>query len=539
MDKITTLSTEKILVDSASIVVHHDDNDQSVDSASISNQHVSTYRKWFLKIKGDVYATDDPRKYPQTKKNFIVFIVALSGIYGPISTLIYVPGMLQMAKDLDASVEAINATMSAYIALAGLSPLIWSSISDTYGRRPVYILSISIGVVASILCASSKNIVMLIVFRALQASGASSGQTLGAGSIGDVFDVAERGKAFGIFFIGPLLGPSIGPLIGGVLCEFLGWQSSFYFVAIFGMQMPVISSSINNLLTNSLGGCVLALVTFFLPETVRKKRAALGKNRLETNVVRTNSIRSTFAPLVTMLSDLSILIMTLYGTIIFASLFVLNPTITDTFKTLYNFNAWQVGLSYLCLGGSLVIGSTISGIYSDKIIKVLRNRLGPESVYPELRLKTAYPSFILIPTGYLIYAWTTEKHVGVYGPLIGLSIYAIGQMFALNTSSIYYVDSKPGRSASAVAINNCIRSLVAAVVTIFSTTWVRSQGPGIVFTILAAISVVNITFILLVKVYGRKWRMDFEKRTGTGPGLRNTDIEKEDSTIPDEDQTKV
>lgn len=43
---------------------------------------------------------------------------------------------------------------------------------------------------------------MLIVFRALQASGASSGQTLGAGSIGDVFDVADRGKAYGVFFIG-------------------------------------------------------------------------------------------------------------------------------------------------------------------------------------------------------------------------------------------------------------------------------------------------------------------------------------------------
>lgn len=63
-------------------------------------------------------------------------------------------------------------------------------------------MSISIGIVASILCASSNNIAMLIVFRALQASGASSGQTLGAGSIGDVFDIADRGKAYGVFFIG-------------------------------------------------------------------------------------------------------------------------------------------------------------------------------------------------------------------------------------------------------------------------------------------------------------------------------------------------
>lgn len=47
-------------------------------------------------------------------------MAALSGVYGPISTLIYVPGILQMTRDLDVSIEAINTTISAYVALAGL-----------------------------------------------------------------------------------------------------------------------------------------------------------------------------------------------------------------------------------------------------------------------------------------------------------------------------------------------------------------------------------------------------------------------------------
>ena len=74
--------------------------------------------------------------------------------------------------------------------------------SDAYGRKPMYICSLSIGIVASIICALSKNIVMLIVFRAVQACGATSGQTLGAGVISDLFDVTRRGKAYGAFFIG-------------------------------------------------------------------------------------------------------------------------------------------------------------------------------------------------------------------------------------------------------------------------------------------------------------------------------------------------
>ncbi|KAG1122985.1 hypothetical protein G6F42_010970 [Rhizopus arrhizus] len=496
--KVLDKSIDDLAVDDRfnnSIIVH------SASTAGQAPQNDSTFKKLICKLKGDIYATDDPRQYSSAKKNFIVFIVALGGIYGPLSTLIYVPGILQMARDLDASIEAINATMSAYVALAGLTPLFWSSISDTYGRRPVYIMSITIGIVASILCASSKNIAMLIVFRALQASGASSGQTLGAGSIGDVFDVADRGKAYGVFFIGPLLGPSIGPLIGGILCEFLGWQSTFYFTAIFGRA----------------GGIVLVLVTLFLPETVRKTRPTIEDDNIKGNNSVFRNLSTAFAPMAVMLGDPTILIMTLYGSIIFASLFFLNPTITDTFETLYNYNSWQVGLCYLCLGVGMIFGSVFSGIYSDRIIKDLRDRLGSDNVYPELRLKAVYPSFILIPAGYLIYAWTTEKHVAVYGPLIGLFVYAVGQMFAVNPSSVYYVDSKPGRSASAVSLNNCARSLLGAIVTIFSTSCVRSAGPGVVFTILAAISVVNITFVLLVKVYGRKWRTSFEKRTGTAP----------------------
>ncbi|KAL9544813.1 hypothetical protein MBANPS3_007445 [Mucor bainieri] len=473
-----------------SIVVH---SATATDQAPPHNHNKS--KRLLFKLKGDIYATDDPRQYSPAKKKFIVFIVALGGIYGPLSTLIYLPGILQMARDLDASIEAINATMSAYVALAGLTPLFWSSISDTYGRRPVYLMSISIGIIASILCASSNNIAMLIVFRALQASGASSGQTLGAGSIGDVFDVADRGKAYGVFFIGPLLGPSLGTLIGGFLCEFLGWQSTFYFTAIFG-------------------GVVLVLVAFFLPETVRKTRPTTINDKAPGV---SKNLHKAFAPMIAMLGDPTILIMTLYGSIIFASLFFLNPTITYTFETLYNYNSWQVGLCYLCLGMGMICGSVLSGIYSDKIIKDLRNRLGPAHVYPELRLKAVYPSFVLIPTGFLIYAWTSEKHVAAYGPLIGLFAYAAGQMFAVNPSSVYYVDSKPGRSASAVSLNNCARSLLGAIVTIFSTSCVQSAGTGIVFTVLAAISVVNIIFVLLVKVYGRKWRTKFEKRTGTTP----------------------
>jgi hypothetical protein len=91
-------------------------------------------------------------------------------------------------------------------------------------------------------------------------------------------------------------------------------------------------------------------------------------------------------------------------------------------------------------------------------------------------------------------------------------------MNSLNPTSVYLVDSKPGRSASAVAINNCVRSIAAAIVAIFSTTVVRMVGTGIMTSILAALGFANGILLISVRVYGHKWRGSFENKTGTtGP----------------------
>lgn len=176
----------------------------------------------------------------------------------------------------------------------------------------------------------------------------------------------------------------------------------------------------------------------------------------------------------------------------------------------------------------------VSGIYADHIWKKLGQKIGQENLYPELRLKASFPSFVLIPAGYLIYGWTAEKTVGLYGPLIGIAIYAIGQMLAYTPSSIYLVDSKPGRSASAFAIQNCVQLICGAITTIVSSDCLHAVGNGVLFIILAAVSLANIIPVVSVLVLGRKWRTDFENKTNTGPQQRkvitpeSTEEEKEE-----------
>jgi MFS family permease len=68
-----------------------------------------------------------------------------------------------------------------------------------YFDRWVYILSMALCTVCTILCGISKNMGMFFTFRVLQGSFACVGQALGGGSVSDIFEPHERGKAMSYY----------------------------------------------------------------------------------------------------------------------------------------------------------------------------------------------------------------------------------------------------------------------------------------------------------------------------------------------------
>lgn len=68
------------------------------------------------------------------------------------------------------------------------------------GRRPMYIFSLPVLVFASVGVSTASSIPALLFWRFIQSIGASPGMVLGAGVIGDIYKLEERGRAMGIFF---------------------------------------------------------------------------------------------------------------------------------------------------------------------------------------------------------------------------------------------------------------------------------------------------------------------------------------------------
>lgn len=101
----------------------HTEDDISTAHSTILNEKIDNNNKsnWFSYLWGDIYAKDDPNQYSQKKKNVIIFLVALGGLCGPLSSMMYMPGLLAVAADLNTTTSAVNGTISAFVVFMGIS----------------------------------------------------------------------------------------------------------------------------------------------------------------------------------------------------------------------------------------------------------------------------------------------------------------------------------------------------------------------------------------------------------------------------------
>ena len=124
---------------------------------------------------------------------------------------------------------------TAYIVTAAIGTPILGKLSDLFGRRNVFQVTLAIFIVGSLLCGLAQSMTQLIVFRAVQGLGGGAIQALAFAMLGDILPPRERGRYIGIFtlaFVGAAL---IGPLIGGFIIDHFSWPWIFYINVPLGL----------------------------------------------------------------------------------------------------------------------------------------------------------------------------------------------------------------------------------------------------------------------------------------------------------------
>lgn len=168
------------------------------------------------------------------EKGLIALITFLSA-FVPLSTDLYLPALPGMAQYFDVSAYLVNLTLILFFVFFGAGTLFWGPLSDKYGRKPVLLIGLSMYTAASIACASSWDIYQLIVFRVLQAIGASGAFAVATAMIKDVYDSKSREPILAMVQSMVLISPAAAPIFGAILLKFMSWRGVFWTLTFIGL----------------------------------------------------------------------------------------------------------------------------------------------------------------------------------------------------------------------------------------------------------------------------------------------------------------
>jgi len=182
----------------------------------------------------------------------LTLLLAALAASGPLSTDFYLPSMPDIAAQLHASPSEVQFTISLFLFGFAAGQIVYGPFSDRFGRKPVLLISMGIFLVATVLCAMSTSIEMLIGARLLQAFGGAGGVVLSRAVVRDIYSGRQAARQMSIISSVMALAPVLAPMFGGMVQAASGWRGVF---AILGLI-----------------GATVALATYvWLPETLKAR----------------------------------------------------------------------------------------------------------------------------------------------------------------------------------------------------------------------------------------------------------------------------
>ena len=172
----------------------------------------------------------------------IITILASLAMIGPFSIDTVFPGFEAMRRDFGANEAALQQVTSVYLMAFAVMSIFHGPISDTLGRKPVMLTGLAIYVLASIGCALSPSLPVLLVCRALQGASAGAATIVSRAVIRDLYSGPEAHRLMSQVMMIFSIAPAIAPIAGGLLLAWGPWPIIFWAIAGYGIFIAVLTS---------------------------------------------------------------------------------------------------------------------------------------------------------------------------------------------------------------------------------------------------------------------------------------------------------
>lgn len=178
----------------------------------------------------------DPARSPKREPALAMTVsLGVLSMFAPFTTDTIFPAFEQMGQQFGADSTEMQQVTSVYLIALALMSIFHGAISDAVGRRKVMLVAAAAFTLASIGCALSTSLPMLLVFRFGQGMFAGAGMIITRTIVRDLYSGPPAQKLMAQIMMMLGLGPALAPIIGGLLLGVSDWPVIFWFLVLYGV----------------------------------------------------------------------------------------------------------------------------------------------------------------------------------------------------------------------------------------------------------------------------------------------------------------
>ncbi|WP_185982769.1 multidrug effflux MFS transporter [Aureimonas mangrovi] len=182
-------------------------------------------------------APTPPRRLPHWE---LVTLIASLMALNAAAIDIVIPALANIGAALDVADEnSRQFAITAYVLGFGAAQILYGTLSDRFGRKPILIVGLVIYTLASVAAAFSPTFGALLAFRAIQGIGAAATRVVAVSIVRDLFDGRRMASVMSIVMMIFMVIPVLAPNLGQVVMMFGNWRELFLVVAAFGLVVSI------------------------------------------------------------------------------------------------------------------------------------------------------------------------------------------------------------------------------------------------------------------------------------------------------------
>ncbi|EGR50519.1 uncharacterized protein TRIREDRAFT_58561 [Trichoderma reesei QM6a] len=447
---------------------------------------------------------DNPRNFSASLRIFSTIAITMLAMIGTVAGSMYAPAQDAVASAFHCSRIVAVLPLSLYNLGLAFGPMVGAPLSETYGRKSVFLISTPIFVLFMLGSGFSRSVAGLTVCRFFAGVFASPLINNAPATLLDFTPPRYRGVSLGGYYAVPSFGAALGPLIGGFVLLVKPWQWTQW-ISIF------------------------ITVAFYIPvcftrETYKKvilKRRAARLGLRDSASQRTSpgrAFRYFFTtliqrPLHMLFTEPIVTLVSVYNGFLFGLLYTFVVSVPWIFRHYYGWSVESEPLSYLGLMcGTAAAAAPLIVIdlryYQRRLTEWQMSHDDEDEPLPsENRLMSALIGSVMLPICLFVVGWTVHFRVHWMVPIVFQGLVMLSSLLVYAGANLFMLDAYgPLYGASASGAMMFSRYLLSAAFPLFALRMYEALGAGWATSVLGFVTLVMAPIPWFFRAFGERLR---------------------------------